>query len=320
MQAPRIVALCSIGHTAALGALAGVLRARVRPAPARTSTARPTRRSAPSPRACAATSAGSTRVTSRCCSRAARPTRCCRSGVFPCADGYVSMMSTPQQLGEMLSVIDDDALPRGVRPSRRVRRTRRPRRSSTPRSTRGCSSTPAPRRRRGPGRGVAAGRGLRPAEVLEADHLHQRGFWVDVDDPTVGPVLLPGPPYRHAEGGWRLHRPAPPRRPDDAAGTVRARPRGAVAPADGPHRSGGAAAAGDPRPRLHHRVVGAVPHAAARRPRRRGDPGREPVGVPAHDQGVPAAAGPEDAARQPPLDVRAGGGGSRRTDRTTVTR
>ena len=38
-----------------------------------------------------------------------------------------------------------------------------------------------------------------PAEVLEADHLHQRGFWTECDDPTIGPVLLPGPPYRHAE-------------------------------------------------------------------------------------------------------------------------
>ena len=31
-------------------------------------------------------------------------------GVFPCGDGYVSMMSTPQQLSEMLEVLDDDAL------------------------------------------------------------------------------------------------------------------------------------------------------------------------------------------------------------------
>ena len=31
-------------------------------------------------------------------------------GVHPCADGFVSMMSTPQQLGELLDVLDDDAL------------------------------------------------------------------------------------------------------------------------------------------------------------------------------------------------------------------
>ena len=45
--------------------------------------------------------------------------------------------------------------------------------------------------------------------MLQADHLYQRSFWVDCDDPTIGRVLLPGPPYRHAEGGWQLHRPAP---------------------------------------------------------------------------------------------------------------
>ena len=48
-----------------------------------------------------------------------------------------------------------------------------------------------------------------PAEVMEADHFHQRGFWVNVDDPVLGEVLLPGPPYRFDEGGWRLHHPAP---------------------------------------------------------------------------------------------------------------
>lgn len=32
------------------------------------------------------------------------------TGVFPCADGYMAMMSTPQQLGEMLEVLDSDEL------------------------------------------------------------------------------------------------------------------------------------------------------------------------------------------------------------------
>ena len=38
-------------------------------------------------------------------------------------------------------------------------------------------------------------------------------------------VLLPGPPYRFAEGGWRLHRPAPAAAADPA--TVKVRPTGA---------------------------------------------------------------------------------------------
>ncbi len=48
-----------------------------------------------------------------------------------------------------------------------------------------------------------------PEDELAADHLYQRGFWVSADDPEVGRVLLPGAPYRLAEGGWIVRRPAP---------------------------------------------------------------------------------------------------------------
>ena len=213
-------------------------------------------------------------------------------GVFPCADGYVSMMSTPQQLTEMLAVIDDDTLTEAFA---------RPDAFSNPDTkevldtalypwlfehTR-ADATALAQAAQWPLAGVYS-----PAEVLEADHFYQRGFWVDCDDPTVGRVLLPGPPYRHAEGGWHLHRPAPPAPAADAEPD-------ALGAGDGPSGSSPAraqprraAAARDPRPRLHHGVVGSVPHAAAGRPRRRGDPGREPVGVPAHDQGLPAPAEP----------------------------
>ena len=46
-------------------------------------------------------------------------------------------------------------------------------------------------------------------EVLETDHLHQRGFWVHADDPIAGSIDLPGPWCRFAEGGWALRRLAP---------------------------------------------------------------------------------------------------------------
>ena len=208
VRSPRIVALCSIGHTAALGALAGVLRARASGAGAHVD--------------CAAYEAlGSI------------PARVCRylgweyagheplmlsanaadtllpTGVFPCADGYVSMMSTPQQLDEMLSVLDDDTLREAFA---------RPDAFSNPETkevldtalypwlfahTR-AEATALAQAAQWPLAGVYT-----PAEVLEADHFYQRGFWVDCDDPTIGRVVLPGPPYRHAEGGWRLHRAAP---------------------------------------------------------------------------------------------------------------
>ena len=209
VKCPGFVALCAVGHTAALGALAGVLRSRASGAGAHVDCAayealatipsragrflgweyRGRRRLDP-----VATSIDATLI----------PT-----GVFPCGDGFVSMMSTPQQLPEMLSVLDDDALRKAfehpdalIRPETKemldaalypwlLSHTR-------------AELTEAAQAAGWPFAGVNT-----PSEVLAADHLHQRGFWVDCDDPREGQLLVAGPPYRHAEGGWRLHRRAP---------------------------------------------------------------------------------------------------------------
>jgi crotonobetainyl-CoA:carnitine CoA-transferase CaiB-like acyl-CoA transferase len=208
VRTPRVAALCSVGHTAAVGALAGARRARASGAGAHVDVA-------------AFEALGSI------------PARVCRYlgweyaeheplglaanaadtllpvGVFPCADGYVSMMSTPQQLKEMLEVLDDDALKEAFA---------RPDAFSNPETkeildialypwlfehTR-AEATAKAQAGQWPLAGVYS-----PAEVMDADHFHQRGFWVDCDDPVLGRVLLAGAPYRFDEGGWRLHRPAP---------------------------------------------------------------------------------------------------------------
>ena len=46
-------------------------------------------------------------------------------------------------------------------------------------------------------------------EVLDADHLHQRNFWIHTDDPAAGSIDVPGPWCRFSEGGWALRRLAP---------------------------------------------------------------------------------------------------------------
>jgi crotonobetainyl-CoA:carnitine CoA-transferase CaiB-like acyl-CoA transferase len=130
-------------------------------------------------------------------------------GVHPCADGYVSMMSTPQQLDELLDVLDNAALREAfARPDAFERgetkeamdaalypwlfaRTR-------------AEATAEAQRAGWPLAGVNS-----PREVLEADHFWQRGFWVHTDDPGAGPIDLPGAPSRFAEGGWSLRRLAP---------------------------------------------------------------------------------------------------------------
>ena len=48
-----------------------------------------------------------------------------------------------------------------------------------------------------------------PSEVIAADHLAQRSFWVHADDPGARSIKLPGAPYRFAEGGWSLRHLAP---------------------------------------------------------------------------------------------------------------
>jgi len=130
-------------------------------------------------------------------------------GVQPCADGYVALMSTPQQLENMLETLNDDNLKAAfARPDAFERgdtkealdaalypwllsRTR-------------AEATAEAQHNGWPLAGVNS-----PPEVLEAEHLTQRQFWEHTDDPVAGAVNLPGPPCRFAEGGFSIRRLAP---------------------------------------------------------------------------------------------------------------
>ena len=206
---PALVAMCTLGHTLAFGALAGVRYARSTGIGTHVDCA-----------AYEALAAGPSRVGRFLgweyrarqpeTNQAADPgATLLPTGIYPCGDGYVSMMSTPQQLGEMLSVLDDEALNEAfARPDAFVRPETKeildaalyPWLLSHTRA----ELTAAAQAAQWPFAHVNS-----LAEVLKVDHLHQRGFWSEIDGDS-GPLLLAGPPYRHAEGGWHLHWPGPP--------------------------------------------------------------------------------------------------------------
>jgi crotonobetainyl-CoA:carnitine CoA-transferase CaiB-like acyl-CoA transferase len=131
------------------------------------------------------------------------------TGVFPCADGYMAMMSTPQQLGEMLEVLDSDELREAfARPDAFERGdTKEAIDAALYPWLLSHTRAEATAEAQAVGWPLAGVNSLR--EVLSVDHLHQRSFWVHTDDPRAGSIDLPGPPFRHAEGGWSIRGLAP---------------------------------------------------------------------------------------------------------------
>ncbi|MFN8557797.1 MAG: CoA transferase [Dehalococcoidia bacterium] len=48
-----------------------------------------------------------------------------------------------------------------------------------------------------------------PADLLACEQLNARGYWVQVDHPTTGPLPYPGEPVRLSGTAWAVRRPAP---------------------------------------------------------------------------------------------------------------
>jgi crotonobetainyl-CoA:carnitine CoA-transferase CaiB-like acyl-CoA transferase len=209
LKLPMSVGETAVGHTAALGALAAILRARATGVGAFVDCA-------------AAEVLGSSPIRlsrylgweyrGRGESDLLVPTASdtlLPIGIFPCADGYVAMMMTTQQLDEMLTVLGSEELRAAfARPDAFVR----------PETKEILDGVLYPwllerTREEVTDAGQAAGWPVapvhEPAELLTADHLHQRGFWIQVVDDELGELLLPGAPYRLSEGGWTLWRTAP---------------------------------------------------------------------------------------------------------------
>ena len=46
-------------------------------------------------------------------------------------------------------------------------------------------------------------------EVVQSEHLKQRGYFIEIDHPEIGPAVYPGAPYSMSLTPWRIYRPAP---------------------------------------------------------------------------------------------------------------
>ncbi len=210
VRLPGHVALFFVGHVAAVGALSAVLAAEKGgegcfvDCSAMEALATLPARQAPllgyQYRGCTPLSAEV---------RASSTTTLIPTGVYPCADGYVALMSTTQQLNEMLEVLDDPGATAAFEHPDAFNRPETKEALDAALypwllSHTRAEATAEAQRAGWPLAGVQSA-----AEVLEADHLHQRNFWVHTDDPTWGPIDLPGPWCRFGEGGWTLRRLAP---------------------------------------------------------------------------------------------------------------
>jgi crotonobetainyl-CoA:carnitine CoA-transferase CaiB-like acyl-CoA transferase len=131
------------------------------------------------------------------------------TGVFPCADGYVALMSTSQQLNEMLQVLGDPAATEAFQHPDAFDRPETKEALDVALYTWLASHTRAEATALAQEAGWPMAGVYSAAEVLQADHLHQRNFWTHSDDPLHGALDLPGPWCRFEEGGWSLRRLAP---------------------------------------------------------------------------------------------------------------
>lgn len=131
------------------------------------------------------------------------------TGVFPCQDGHVSFMTIPAHADRMCDAMENDDLREVLRDvagltgpvvKQAVREALNPWLASHTKLdiTRRAQANKWP--------GVAVNT---PLDLLECDHLDQREFWVDHQHPVAGDVKLLGAPYRFADGGVELTRPAP---------------------------------------------------------------------------------------------------------------
>jgi crotonobetainyl-CoA:carnitine CoA-transferase CaiB-like acyl-CoA transferase len=127
-------------------------------------------------------------------------------GAFPCADGYVAVVTMVQQLKKLTRLLGDPHLSEILDDPSSLAKAETRQEIDAVFYPWLLSQTRAEVTTAAQEIGFPLTPILNPEDVLDAEHLHQRGVWTRVIDPEWGQLDLPGPPYRHGEGGWALRR------------------------------------------------------------------------------------------------------------------
>ncbi|MDH4146002.1 MAG: CoA transferase, partial [Acidimicrobiia bacterium] len=133
------------------------------------------------------------------------------SGIYPCDDGYVQILTIPSWVPRMVEALGDEGL---------VEVYASPSWPTDPGTGESCEAVLYPWLfERTKAAAAAEAQGHRwpitplnaPVDLVEDRHFAQRGFWVDVEHPVAGRLRQPGAPFRLGGGtaAWRIRRPAP---------------------------------------------------------------------------------------------------------------
>jgi crotonobetainyl-CoA:carnitine CoA-transferase CaiB-like acyl-CoA transferase len=131
------------------------------------------------------------------------------TGVFPCRDGHVSFMTIPAHADRMCDAMQNERLREAFKDVNNLtgedaRRAIREELDPWLAAHTKLEVMRAAQANKWPGVALNT-----PLDVLDSEHMRERGFWVEHDHPTAGKVKLLGPAYRFADGGVAIRRPAP---------------------------------------------------------------------------------------------------------------
>ena len=137
------------------------------------------------------------------------PSTTCPAGIYPCRDGWVSIVaSKPHQWVGIRDWIGDERL---MADEYLIESNRFADRDFIDPIVEAWTVTMGKTElfHGGQRRDVPIGESMRPSDVVRDVHLRSRGYVVPTSHAVLGDVEVPGPPYLYSETPWRVSRPAP---------------------------------------------------------------------------------------------------------------